>query len=168
MSVSYFKRYRMELDLRGRRPIAPYSPPGYRLLPWEPNLLYDHADVKYLSFRDEIDADVFDCLGELDGCQRLMQEISQKDGFLPSATWLATAPRGLDEEPCGTIQGIRTAHKYGAIQNVGIVPGHRDGDKSGEKPSLSGPAQNAPDPTRSLAAARTRRRPTSPATGGTT
>lgn len=124
MSVSYFKRYRMEMDLRGQR-IVPYTPRGYRLLPWEPNLLYDHADVKYLSFRDEIDADVFDCLGDLDGCQRLMQEISQKDGFLPSATWLATTSSDLDEVPCGTIQGIRTAHKYGAIQNVGIVPKHR-------------------------------------------
>src|SRR5688572_18955890 len=88
MSVNYFKRYRMELDLRSRRSIVPLVPQGYRLLSWEPSLLYDHADVKFLSFRDEIDADVFDCLGELDGCQRLMREISEKDGFVPSATWL--------------------------------------------------------------------------------
>lgn len=124
MSVNYFKRYRMEMDLRGRRPMAPFAPPGYRLLPWEPSLLYDHADVKFLSFRDEIDADVFDCLGDLDGCQRLMHEISNKDGFLPAATWLATTA-GFDERPCGTIQGIRATNKYGAIQNVGIVPSHR-------------------------------------------
>lgn len=125
MSVSYFKRYRMEMDLRGRRPIEPFAPSGYRLQPWTPNLLYDHADVKYLSFRDEIDADVFECLGDLDGCQRLMREISQKDGFLTSATWLASTTEGYDGAPCGTIQGIRTASKCGAIQNVGIVPAHR-------------------------------------------
>ena len=55
----------------------------------DPDLLADHAEAKYQSFRDEIDADVFNCLGELDGCQRLMEEISLKDGFLPEATWLA-------------------------------------------------------------------------------
>jgi ribosomal protein S18 acetylase RimI-like enzyme len=125
MSVSYFKRYRMELDLRGRRPSPAFAPRGYRLLPWHPELLADHAEVKYASFRNEIDADVFNCLGDLDGCQRLMQEISLKDGFLPEATWLAVFTEGGEVEPCGTIQGIRTTHKYGAIQNVGITPAHR-------------------------------------------
>ena len=46
-----------------------------------------HADVKYLSFRTEIDANVFPCLGDCDGCLRLMHEIRQKPGFLPEATW---------------------------------------------------------------------------------
>lgn len=125
MSVSYYKRYRMEFDLRGRRAIPLAAPHGYQLVPWHEHLLVDHAEVKYQSFRDEIDAGVFSCLGDLDGCQRLMHEISLKDGFLPEATWLATYTEGGDEEPCGTIQGIRVAHKYGAIQNVGITPTHR-------------------------------------------
>jgi ribosomal protein S18 acetylase RimI-like enzyme len=125
MSVSYYKRYRMEFDLRARSATPPRAPRGYRLLPWHRDLLADHADVKYQSFRDEIDAGVFSCLGELHGCQRLMQEISLKDGFLPEATWLAICTEGSEPEPCGTIQGIRVAHKYGAIQNVGITPAHR-------------------------------------------
>jgi GNAT superfamily N-acetyltransferase len=125
MSVSYFKRYRMELDLRGRRPMPAFAPRGYQLLPWHTDLLLDHAEVKYLSFRDEIDADVFNCLGELDGCQRLMREISVKDGFLPETTWLATYTERGETIPCGTIQGIRAAAKFGAIQNVGITPAHR-------------------------------------------
>ena len=125
MSVSYFKRFRMELDLRGRRAAPLFVPHGYHLVPWHPDLLADHAEVKFHSFRDEIDADVFSCLGELDGCQRLMQEISLKDGFLPEATWLAVYTAGSTPEPCGTIQGIRATYKYGAIQNVGITPAHR-------------------------------------------
>jgi hypothetical protein len=124
MSVSYYKRYRMEFDLRTRRPIPIFTPRGYQLVPWNRDLLAGHAEVKYYSFRDEIDAGVFSCLGELDGCHRLMQEISLKDGFLPEATWLARSTSG-ESEPCGTIQGIRVAHKYGAIQNVGITPAHR-------------------------------------------
>jgi ribosomal protein S18 acetylase RimI-like enzyme len=125
MSVSYFKRYRMELDLRGQRPFPVFAPRGYRLLPWRPDLLLEHAEVKFQSFRQEIDADVFNCLGDLVGCQRLMHEISMKDGFLPETTWLAMCTEGGESEPCGTIQGIRAATRYGAIQNVGITPAHR-------------------------------------------
>jgi ribosomal protein S18 acetylase RimI-like enzyme len=125
MSVSYFKRYRMEFDLRSCRSVPVFVPQGYHLLAWQPELLDGHAEAKYRSFRNEIDADVFECLADLDGCQRLMQEISTKDGFLPEATWLAVNVAGRDIEYCGTIQGIRATHKYGAIQNVGVTPAHR-------------------------------------------
>jgi ribosomal protein S18 acetylase RimI-like enzyme len=125
MSVSYFKRYRMEFDLRNHRSIPVHVPQGYRLLAWQPELLNGHAEAKYLSFRREIDADVFECLADLDGCKRLMQEISLKDGFLPEATWLAVYIGGSEIEYCGTIQGIRVTQKHGAIQNVGVTPAHR-------------------------------------------
>jgi ribosomal protein S18 acetylase RimI-like enzyme len=125
MGVNYFKRYRMELDLRGRRFLPVLVPPGYRLLAWRPELVDAHAQAKYESFRNEIDAGVFDCLADLPGCQRLMHEICQKDGFLPEATWLAAYVMGGQTEYCGTIQGIRATHKYGAIQNVGITRSHR-------------------------------------------
>jgi RimJ/RimL family protein N-acetyltransferase len=125
MSVSYFKRYRMEIDLRGQQFVPIWVPPGYRLIAWHPDRLASHAEAKYESFRHEIDADVFACLSELDGCYRLMEEISHKDGFLPEATWLVACVRGGELEYCGTIQGIRASHKYGAIQNVGITPTHR-------------------------------------------
>jgi ribosomal protein S18 acetylase RimI-like enzyme len=125
MSVSYFKRFRMEIDLRGRRFDSPTLPIGYHLIAWQPERLALHAETKFQSFRSEIDADVFNCLGDLDGCYRLMQEISQKDGFLPQATWLVAWADGKLAEYCGTIQGIRATSKYGAIQNVGITPAHR-------------------------------------------
>lgn len=126
MGLTYFKRYRMEIDLATRRPPAPPLAPGYRLFAWEPTLLGAHAETKYRSFRTEIDANVFPCLGDLHGCYRLMQEISQKDGFLPGATWLA----GFDDpeghrEYCGTIQGIEDRSGLGAVQNLGITPLHR-------------------------------------------
>jgi ribosomal protein S18 acetylase RimI-like enzyme len=125
MSVSYFKRYRMEMDLRGRRFLPVCVPAGYRLMAWHPATVGNHALAKFESFRNEIDADVFDCLSDLAGCRRLMEEISHKDGFLPEATWLAAYVDGHEIDYCGTIQGIRATHKYGAIQNVGITPQHR-------------------------------------------
>jgi hypothetical protein len=127
MSVSYFKRYRMEIDLRGRSFEPVDVPPGYRLLAWHPDRLVDHAEAKYLSFRHEIDADVFSCLGDQIGCHKLMEEISDKEGFLPEATWLAAyIGAGVrNVEYCGTIQGIRASNRLGGIQNIGITPEHR-------------------------------------------
>ena len=90
----YFKRYRMEITLAGRDLVPRRAPEGYRFEPWNPALLEAFAEAKYQSFRSEIDANVFPCLGEMDGCVRLMREIVRKPGFLPETTWLLTFPRG--------------------------------------------------------------------------
>lgn len=126
-NLRYFKRYRMELDLRRWRGPAETVPLGYRLISWAPWLLEEHAEVKYRSFRGEIDAQVFPCLGESDSCLRLMDEIRSKEGFLPEATWLAeyTGAGPHKTEYCGTIQAIRTQHGRGGIQNIGVSPRHR-------------------------------------------
>ena len=127
MSLTFFKRYRMEIDLAGRDLSWPILPKGYRLLAWDESLLESHARAKYRSFCEEIDASVFPCLGEYAGCRRLMREITRKEGFMPAATWLAVSydnPTGR-QELCGTIQGIRHRSSLGAVQNLGIVPSHR-------------------------------------------
>jgi GNAT superfamily N-acetyltransferase len=128
MGVTYFKRYRMEYDLDGDLFPVPELPPGYSLLPWRPTLLDAHVDAKYRSFRFEIDANVFTCFHDREGCSRLMQEIVRRDGFLPQATWLLMhqRPGSSRGEPCGTIQGVWDASSgCGSIQNVGVMPGHR-------------------------------------------
>ncbi len=125
MESTYFKRFRMEVDATLPRPAAAL-PPGYRFVPWNEAVLDIHARTKFRSFRDEIDALVFPCLGNLEGCRRLMREIRNKSGFLPNATWLVahgSAPESL--QWCGTIQGIAERGGLGMIQNIGIVPGHR-------------------------------------------
>jgi ribosomal protein S18 acetylase RimI-like enzyme len=127
MSLSYFKRFRMEIDLAGRSIHAQAAPSGYRLLEWSDALLDSHAEAKFHSFRDEIDANVFPCLGDWAGCHRLMHEIRNKQGFLPAATWLLAhqADGSRATEYCGTIQGIRDYAGLGAIQNLGVTPDHR-------------------------------------------
>ena len=77
MAITYYKRFRMETDLDGS--IAPpVLPDPYSWVAWDETLLDRHAEVKYLSFRDEIDACVFPCLGDRYGCQRLMREIRSR------------------------------------------------------------------------------------------
>lgn len=126
MSLTYFKRYRMEFRL-GDLPAERALPEGYELVPWHESLLAAHSEAKFGSFYLEMDANVFPCLGTRDGCARLMSEIARRDGFCPSATWLARwrEPGSRRVENCGTVQGVRDGAVYGAIQNLGIVSGHR-------------------------------------------
>jgi ribosomal protein S18 acetylase RimI-like enzyme len=127
MALTYFKRFRMEMDLAGRDFYADRMPADYQLIAWEPGLLEAHADIKHQSFRFEIDANVFPCFAERDGCLRLMSEISKKDSFLPESTWLAiyTGAGRHKREFCGTVSGLCEATGFGAIQNLGITPHHR-------------------------------------------
>ncbi len=127
MGVTYFKRYRMEIALGAPLFHCPELPSHYRFVSWDGKLVDAHAEAKFHSFEAEIDANVFPCLGEPDGCRRLMGEISRRDGFLPTATWLATyqEPDWQDSEYCGTVQGVRDHSNVGGIQNLGITPPHR-------------------------------------------
>ena len=127
MTITYFKRFRMEIELS---PNTKYQIPelgDYRLLPWLENLVSDHAQAKCESFCNEIDAHVFPCLASFDGCLKLMNEISGRRGFVPQATWLLVHcdPQTRRQINCGTVQGIRTQQNFGAIQNLGVIPKHR-------------------------------------------
>ena len=98
----------------------------FRFVPWSEKVLGQHALAKRDSFRLEIDANVFPCLGDRDGCRQLMRDISLRANFVPEATWLAIAdPEGKPEVPAETIQGLRLNTKEGAIQNVGGLPQFR-------------------------------------------
>ena len=127
MGMTYFKRYRMEMDLATFQWVPPELPDGYALCPWDESLLEAHADTKFRCFRYEIDAHVFPSLGHLDGCLRLMGEIARGEEFVPQATWLVEFHSSTHRRPerCATIQGIRGRRDSGSVQNVGVVPEHR-------------------------------------------
>ena len=127
MDLAYFKRFRMEIKLAGRDLTPTPVPPGYRFLSWKESLLDAFSQAKYRSFHNELDANVFPCLSEFEGCRNLMAEIARRPGFLPESTWLVVyAPDGRSRpEYCGTVQGVRDKHGLGAIQNLGIAPEHR-------------------------------------------
>jgi len=120
MGVTYFKRFRMEIDLGEHLPVTEL-PEGYFWREWADGLTDLHAEIKYRSFCDEVDSKVFPILGDRWGCQRLMREIRSKPGFLPETTWLIGCDRGY----CATIQGVVDASGVGSIQNVAVLPGFR-------------------------------------------
>ena len=92
MAITYYKRFRMEIDLDGAITHL-VLPRSFVWVPWDESLLEQHAEVKYRSFLGEVDAYVFPCLGDRYGCRRLMCEIRRKPGFLPGATWLIACSR---------------------------------------------------------------------------
>ena len=127
MTVTYFRRFRMQIDLRKelKQPRALAEP--FELKAWHSDLLNEHANAKYTSFRNELDSNVFPCLGDSYGCQRLMRDISCRQGFVPEATWLVMRndPASKRAVAVGTIQGIREQVEVGDIQNIGITPEFR-------------------------------------------
>ncbi len=131
MTLTYFKRFQMELDLatwsssedKGGGPLAPQ----YRFLAWDEQDLARHAKVKFQTFELEIDAHVFPSLSEYEGCHRLMTQITSRDNFIPEATWLVEFQPDEAASPIavGTIQVLRDLENRGAIQNIAIIPDHR-------------------------------------------
>lgn len=127
MNFHYVKRYRMELNLQRWQSPPLRLPSGYRLVPWHSSLTRVHAEVKYHSFQGGIDAQLFPCLGELEGCQRLMSEIKAKEGFIPEATWLIEyVGAGIHRaEYCATIQAVKIQKYKASVQNIGVTPEHQ-------------------------------------------
>ena len=124
----FFKRYRMEIRLDETPVASAILPDGYIWREWNESDIERHALTKYRSFRDELDAEVFSCLGEYYGCLRLMSDIASQETFLGPATWLVCRVGvGREELPldCGTIQGIGASDQFGSIQNIGVIPEHR-------------------------------------------
>lgn len=123
----YFRRFRMEVDLKRVDLPVPVLPAGYFWNAWHADLLERHAEAKYSSFHAELDSKVFPCLGDAGGCFRLMSEIVSQSSFLPETTWLVSfrSPDDQTLSDIGTIQGIAHTSMVGAIQNVGVVAGHR-------------------------------------------
>lgn len=117
MSVVYYKRFRMEVDLTNIPPIAEL-PDGYYWVAWRQAMVDYHAQVKYRCFEKELDAKIFPCLGDRAGCLQLMREISSRRGFLPGATWLIGSAGGY----VGTVQGVVDRLAVGMIQNLGVIP----------------------------------------------
>ncbi|MCC6507495.1 MAG: GNAT family N-acetyltransferase [Pirellulaceae bacterium] len=126
MGLTYFKRYKMEIRL-SQLDLRPLELDGrVELKPWSNALIAEHALVKWESFRSEIDAHVFPCLGEKEGCARLMRQISSRPNFVPEATWLACHQTPTTWIACGTVQGLMVSPREGAIQNLGVHPDYRD------------------------------------------
>lgn len=121
MSVRYYKRHLMELDLSRSSALSPPPLPApWRWIPWHDSHLERFAEVMHASFANELDAEVFANLSNMTGCQLLMNCIRDSEGFCPEATWLIAN----DQFCVGTVQGLIDA-KVGAVQNLGVVASYR-------------------------------------------
>jgi len=126
LGLTYFKRFRMELNFDQSRLQVSSIPPGFEMIPFSSDLIGEHASAKHESFKNEMDVNLFPCLGRRDGCLRLMREITSRANFVPEATWLCRYREPVSNLPLaiGTIQGLEI-DGWGSIQNIGISPTHR-------------------------------------------
>ena len=53
MAITYYKRFRMEIDL-DRAVTAAALPRPFLWVPWEESLLEQHAEVKFRSFLEDV------------------------------------------------------------------------------------------------------------------
>ena len=123
--MQFVRRVRMEAPTDRLPP--PAVPPEFRLVPWRPDLLDEHAAAKRDAFAEEPDSLLFPALATVRGCRALMADIARQPLFLPDATWLAVRRADPFDEPAGgtavgTVQGLGGTRGVGAIQNVGVVP----------------------------------------------
>lgn len=127
MSTHEYKRFRMEIDLQRFDLAVPELPDGYRWVAWKQLLCERHATVKWKAFRNDVDGRVFPCLSNMDGCRKLISEITRQPHFAPDATWLLTyhPDPHWPVEDCGAIQAVIRSSGIGSIQNVGVVKAHR-------------------------------------------
>lgn len=126
--LTYFKRHRMERDLLHLEATVPL-PPGYWWRSWHDSLIDVHAEVKFLSFQNDLDSIVFPSLGHLAGCSELMRAIRYQERFCAAATWLIVDADATADTPAGgcvgTVQGLLDSRGCGAIQNLGVLPERR-------------------------------------------
>src|SRR5262245_14363674 len=115
MSLTYYKRFRMETDLF-RLPPVPRLPEGYFWVPWDEAILVLHAAVQHQAVSGALDCAIFPSFTARYGCVHLLKEIRRKPGFLASATWIVACEEGC----CGSVQGVIDCNQHGAIQNIGI------------------------------------------------
>ncbi|MDO4569514.1 MAG: GNAT family N-acetyltransferase [Planctomycetia bacterium] len=117
----------MDVDLRRCDFGAVQLPSDYYLEAWSRSLLDSHALAHYLSFRDEIDTQLFVRFRSFKGARGVMESIVRHRNFCPEATWLIVYhPKNLYmPQCCATIQGLVDDFGFGGIQNVGVVPEHR-------------------------------------------
>jgi len=120
IAPSFLTRYRMEIGVDHLPPV-PALPENYVWVPWDARLLDLFAEVHYLSFRHTLDARIFPSFSDRAGCWHLMNEIRNKPGFLPEATWMIAGPAGC----CATIEGSISDTHDGSIQNIAVLPAFR-------------------------------------------
>jgi GNAT superfamily N-acetyltransferase len=127
MPATEYLRLSMQLDLRRTQVDAAQLPDGFHWVSWKPVLLERHAAVKWRSFRGESDSEIFPCLGEAQGCRRLMRLITGHACFCPEATWMVSyhPDKEWPADDCATIQAVVRGGRTGAIQNVGVVSSYR-------------------------------------------
>lgn len=97
-------------------------PEGYSVIPFNPALLPSFAAVARMAFYKSNESEAYPELKTRTGCDHLIDELTEMDGFEPDASFLVFK----DAKPAGIVLSrVMQGQVFGEIQLVAVSPVHR-------------------------------------------
>jgi ribosomal protein S18 acetylase RimI-like enzyme len=119
----HYSRYFLELPLQTYKTPARNAADG--IVPWDPTLLPQAAEVACKGYLNETDALICEDYGSTPGCESYLRSLVDNPGcgtFLPGASYIALDDRS---RPCGFIISSRISGGAGMIPQIAIHPSHQ-------------------------------------------
>ncbi len=118
---SYYPRYYMDLNLdAAKTKTAP--PRAGTILPWDPAYLERAAELTFMSYQNQTDAEICEDYCTRTGCRNYLRSLVENPGcgiFMPEASFMGLDPQGT---LCGFVLSCRISDASGMIPQIAVHP----------------------------------------------
>jgi len=121
---SYFSRHYLELDLSDHRNKVEL-PSSVRIVPWDSVHLERAAEMTFLSYQNQPDAEICEDYRTQTGCESYLRSLVENPGcgvFMPETSFIALDWQGI---PCGFIICCRISSGASIIPQIAVHPSHQ-------------------------------------------
>ena len=121
---SYYPRYFLDLDLDIRAKGPDFSPVE-KIIPWDAGYLERAAEMTFVSYRGQTDAEICEDYRTRAGCESYLRSLVENPGcgiFMPEASFI-----GLDgqDAPCGFVICCRISGGAAMIPQIAVHPSYQ-------------------------------------------
>ncbi len=120
----HFSRQYLELDLSSHRNRVEL-PPSIRIVPWDSNYIEGAAEMTFLSYQNQPDAEICEDYRTKTGCESYLRSLVENPGcgvFMPETSFIALDWEGV---PCGFIICCRISEGAAIIPQIAVHPAHQ-------------------------------------------
>jgi ribosomal protein S18 acetylase RimI-like enzyme len=121
---SHTSRFYLDLDLSNHRKKTEL-PVALRIVPWDSAYLAQTAEMTYLSYENQIDAEICEDYRTRTGCEGYLRSLVENPGcgiFMPEASFVALDWQG---SPCGFIFCCRISKGAAIIPQIAVHPSYQ-------------------------------------------
>jgi ribosomal protein S18 acetylase RimI-like enzyme len=121
---NYYLRYYMDLDLTSYDGSADI-PNQDNILPWNSSHIERAGEMTFLSYRDQVDAEICEDYCSQAGCTGYLRSLVENPGcgvFMPETSFMALDDQG---DPCGYVICCRISSGFGMIPQIAIHPSYQ-------------------------------------------